>query len=183
MTTPPDHERAIVAAAREGDGAAFEALVRAHSPRLRGLLVSLGASPEDADDAMQETLVAAHRALPRFRGDATLRSWLGRIAINSYRDLVRATRRVFALPDSVAEKTAASPADRLARRETLGRVLEAMDGLPPRQREALRLRVVEGLDYRQIAERMGVGRDAVRMNLVEARRKLGRRFGRDPGAS
>ena len=62
------------------------------------------------------------------------------------------------------------------REESRARVRRAIEALPPRQRETMRLRVSEGLTYDEIAARLGVGRDAVRMNLIEARRKLLRRF-------
>jgi RNA polymerase sigma-70 factor, ECF subfamily len=173
----------LVTALRNGDATAFERLTRLHAPALRGLLRSLGAGREDAEDILQETWIAAHRGLPGFRGESSLRSWLGRIATNGYRDLIRVTRRLLVSEEVDPHVENAHPADRLARREKLTRVLAAVRELPPRQRETLLLRVGENLSYAEIAERLGVGRDAVRMNLIEARRKLMRRFGENGGTT
>jgi RNA polymerase sigma-70 factor (ECF subfamily) len=179
---PRDREETLLlAAARRGESAALDTLARAHTPALRSLLTKLGARPEDAEDVLQETWIAAQRALPAFRGDGSLLGWLGRIATNAYRDLLRSGRRLSEIQDYLLPSRAAGPAECAARREMADRVTAAMEELPPRQRETLRLRVVEGLRYEEIAERMGVGRDAVRMNLIQARRKLLRRFGGEVG--
>lgn len=166
-------DRELLAAARGGNEAAFDALVRFHSPALLALLRQLGATPEDAEDALQETLLSAHRSLSRFRGEASFRTWLSRIAVNAYRDLVRATRNLIGIP---APRTRADASERAAQRETVRRVLRAVDELPPRQRETLLLRLREDLSYDEIGRRLGIGRDAVRMNLVAARKTLLARF-------
>ncbi|MFQ5845444.1 MAG: RNA polymerase sigma factor [Planctomycetota bacterium] len=175
----PAGERALLSAARRGDAAAFEALVRTHSPALLRLVRRLGGSVEDAEDVVQETLLSAHRGLPRFRGEAPLRSWLARIAVNAYRDMVRATRRLVRICATAPLREPVDTERTLAGRDTVRRVMQAIEDLPPRQREALLLRIHEGLSYAEIAGHMGVGRDAVRMNLLEARRKLLRRFQRE----
>ncbi len=169
-------EHALLHAARQGDSAAFETLARAHSPALLNLIRRLGGTVEDAEDVVQETLISAHRGLARFRGEAPLRAWLARIAVNTYRDMVRATKRLVRACMTMPERVTVDTDRQLSGRDTVRRVMSAIQDLPPRQRETLLMRIHEGFSYDEIAKRMGVGRDAVRMNLLEARKKLLRRF-------
>ena len=184
--TETARETALLVAARQGNEAAFDAIARAHTGSLLTLVRRLGASVQDAEDVVQETWLAAHRALPTFRGEAPLKSWLSRIAVHAYYDLVRAGRRVArrfglqSLERDPASAVATPPAD-AASREAEARIAGAIAALPPRQRETLRLRVDEQLSYRDIAARLGVSVDAVRINLIEARRKLAARL--DPDAA
>lgn len=169
-------ERALLHAAKQGDSDAFETLARAHSPALLNLVRRLGGTVEDAEDVVQETLISAHRGLERFRGEAPLRAWLARIAVNTYRDMVRATKRLVRACMSMPERTSVDHDREISGRDTVRRVMSAIKDLPPRQRETLLMRIHEGFSYDEIAKSMGVGRDAVRMNLLEARKKLLRRF-------
>ncbi len=169
-------EDALLRAARQGDSAAFETLARAHSPALLNLIRRLGGTVEDAEDVVQETLISAHRGLDRFRGEAPLRAWLARIAVNTYRDMVRATKRLVRACMTMPERVTVDTDRQLSGRDTVRRVMSAIQDLPPRQRETLLMRIHEGFSYDEIAKNMGVGRDAVRMNLLEARKKLLRRF-------
>ncbi|MGH9136934.1 MAG: RNA polymerase sigma factor, partial [Acidimicrobiales bacterium] len=77
-----------------GDRAAFANIVRRHDDRLRGLSYKLlGGDRDRVDDALQEAYIRAFRALPRFRRDADLGSWLYRIVYNACIDELRRTKR------------------------------------------------------------------------------------------
>ncbi|MFN2608320.1 MAG: RNA polymerase sigma factor [Acidimicrobiales bacterium] len=87
----PDAE--LVARATAGDGAALDALLRRHHPRLRALCLRLTGNPTDADDACQEALVAVARGLARFDGRSTFSTWAYRVATNACLDELRRRRR------------------------------------------------------------------------------------------
>lgn len=156
----------------------FERLVGEHAGRVHALAQRLGPRGE-AEDLVQETFVRAWRGLHRFRREAELGTWLYRILLNLCRDrfrrLARGTVSTLPRPDVV------DPATHAARRDLLERVLLAVDVLPPRQREALWMRVRAGLRYAEIARVMGIRVGSVKSHLVAARRTLVTRFGDDVG--
>jgi RNA polymerase sigma-70 factor (ECF subfamily) len=82
-----------IAAARHGDDAAFERLVAVHQARLHAYCYRILGSVHDADDALQETLLAAWRGLGKFEGRSELRSWLYRIATHACLRLAASKRR------------------------------------------------------------------------------------------
>ena len=85
-------DAALVRRAQQGDRYAFEQLVRTHEARMYTLAARVLGSREDAADAVQDALVRAWLALPKFRGDARFSTWLYRIVVNSAHD-VRTKRR------------------------------------------------------------------------------------------
>ena len=82
----------LVRRAQAGDADAFEALVVRHRDRVFRVALRLTGSPADAEDVAQEALVAAWQALPGFRGDSSVPSWLYRIVVNKARDAQRRSR-------------------------------------------------------------------------------------------
>src|SRR5258708_38563418 len=97
-------ERAIVIAAQRGSDHAFSALVRIHQRRAYAIVRAIVLSHEDAEDAVQEGFLHAHRALDRFRPDQPFGGWLYRIMANAALDLVRRrkVRDADELPDNIA---------------------------------------------------------------------------------
>jgi RNA polymerase sigma-70 factor (ECF subfamily) len=164
--------------ASEGDRTAFSRGVDRHAPGIWRLARRLAASRADAEDLFQETFLRAWRGIRRFRGEAGLSTWLTRILLNVELDRRRRNRVRSAAPPR-RTGPGPDPADQLARREWLDRVLEFVDGLPRRQRECLLLRARAGLPIREVAEMMRIRPAAVKAHLVQARRKLLRRFGRE----
>jgi RNA polymerase sigma-70 factor (ECF subfamily) len=178
-------EAALLARLRAGDEDAFEALVRATSPRLLATLRRLLRSDDDAQDALQETFLAAYRALARFEGQARLSTWLHRIAVNAALMKLRSRRRrpessiEDLLPRFDAEGGFAAdpgvhrPADLQAsesqRRDAVRRCI---DRLPESYRTALLLRDVEELDTAETARALGIGVDAAKMRVHRARQAL-----------
>src|SRR5215216_3092627 len=82
-------ERTLLAAARAGDEAAFQRLVEPHHAGLHAHCYRMLASLHDAEDALQETLLKAWRAVPGFDGRSSVRTWLHRIATNACLDAIR----------------------------------------------------------------------------------------------
>ena len=170
---PPETSRADedgVARARAGDRAAFTALVQRHDHRLRGLAYKLLAGDRHRmDDAMQEAYLNAYRALPRFRSDADVGTWLYRIVYNACLDeLRRGRRRPEPVDPAGHERPVArsGPASQVAAADAALRGLRA---LPDDQRVTVVLVDGEGFDNVQAAEILGVAPGTVASRLSRAR--------------
>jgi RNA polymerase sigma-70 factor, ECF subfamily len=167
----PDEE--LVRRARKGDRFAFERLVEQHEQRMYTLAARVLGSREDAADAVQEALVRAWLALPRFRGDARFSTWLYRIVVNAAHDL-RPKRRD-APADELPE--AADPRDRFAEQELSGELQRALDALDETYRVAVVLYDVLGCSYAEIAEMTGVAEGTVKSRIFRGRSELAQRLG------
>lgn len=162
-----------------GDDDAFAELVRLHAPRVRALCAATLRGEDAADDAAQEAFLKAHRALPRWSGDAAFGTWLHRIAVNHCLDLLRAAarRRTDSLDGLLEADGAAlgralseeSPAKALEDKDAAQRLLARLN---PEQRLALTLREVDGLSYEEIAAAMSCSLDSVKARLKRARAEL-----------
>ena len=152
---------------RAGSEPAFEAIVsRYRGPLLRYCSALLGS--ERAEDAVQQTFVKAYDAMHRDDRPLLLKPWLYRIAHNTAHNALRDNaRRDELLGDGSA--VADRPETVMERREQLRSVLASVQELPPRQRDALVLRELEGRSYEEIAAALGVGGGAVRQLLNRAR--------------
>jgi RNA polymerase sigma factor (sigma-70 family) len=145
----------------------FQALIDAHARAvhafLRGML-----PPDDVDDALQETMLAALRAYPRFDG-ANPRAWLLTIARRKAIDEHRArSRRPEALAEPDAVPAAVGPGGDRHDPELWGRVA----ALPPKQRAAIVLRFALDLRYREVGAAIGCSEAAARRSVHEAVRSL-----------
>lgn len=164
---------AMLDRARNGDRDALRTLLLPHeAPLLRLCLGQLG-DRSDAEDAVQETLLQAVRALTRpggFRGDSQLRTYLVRIALRVCARR-RASRRPTVTLESVAELSTDSPEARIVE----GAVLrEALDRLTDLQRAALILQAVEGWSVREIADALGANEKKIDNALYRGRKALER---------
>src|SRR5690349_12762903 len=117
-------EATCLAAARRGEPWALEQLYHSHQPQLFALCCRLLERAEDAEDAVQATFVRAFRALPRFRGESSARTWLYRIATNEALGILRRRRDVSPLEDGTVSlpDRSASVVERLAVRAALARL-------------------------------------------------------------
>jgi RNA polymerase sigma-70 factor (ECF subfamily) len=168
-------ERALLERARAGDDAAFDGLVRAHYARVHAVAFRLVGNHEDAEDLTQDAFVRAHRGLAWYRGDAPFSAWLLRIVVHLARDRFRQRGRrphEGALVPDVAGPEGAGPAAELDDRELRRVVADAIARLPERLRTPLVLRVLEGLDYEDVAAATGVRVDTARTQVMKARRAL-----------
>jgi RNA polymerase sigma-70 factor (TIGR02960 family) len=187
--------------ARAGDGEAFRALVEPHRQELRLHCYRMLGTPQDAEDLVQETMMAAWRGLDGFAGRASVRTWLYRIAtnrcLNALRDAARRPRpeAVFGVPPPPPTRTVdpawvrpypdalladlpdatPGPQARIERREAVSLAfVTAVQALPPRQRAVLVLRDVLGFRAAEVAELLDVTPEAVTSALKRARAALPR---------
>jgi RNA polymerase sigma-70 factor (ECF subfamily) len=138
----------------------------------------LGPTP-DAEDAAQETFVAAYKALPGFQLDARFSTWLYRIAANKCTDAIRARRPTVSIDERAEDgRTSFEPAGEetphttLEQGELAWEINRGIDDLPPLYRESFVLRHVEGLDYEEMSAILGVHRDTLKMRVYKARNLL-----------
>jgi RNA polymerase sigma-70 factor (ECF subfamily) len=169
---------------RARDEKAFEAWVQRETPRLLAVARRMLRCEEDARDAVQDALIAAFRALPDFNGEASLSTWLHRIAVNCALMKLRSRRRRREEPiDALLELQASGcrvdalatqrPAeDWLDEDHRRVRVRSGIDSLPESYREVLVLRDLRGLDTAQAARELGLSSDALKMRLHRARQAL-----------
>lgn len=173
-TVPPGNEGELLERGRNGDPLAFQTLLRPHLPALLGLARRCCSDPHWAEDLVQEVLLRAFRALPSFRGEASLRTWLFRILVRLASEPERWRRGTPALPleVDVPDTLPDAAAQGAMTRELQARLAEAMERLTTAQRTALHLRASEGLDYAAIATVLGGTAVAARMHVLAARRKV-----------
>ena len=174
----PAAEAAILAAAK-GDAAsrdaAFGQLFRALREPVLGLCLHVTGRRADAEDAMQEVFLAVHRALPRFRGEARLTTWIYRIAL---RASLRCKARRPASHALDSDWPVADGEPHMAWREEVRRLLSAMQRLSAEQRAVLSLFAIEGLSHREIADVLGVPEGTIWSRLHKARRSLAEQIDR-----
>jgi RNA polymerase sigma-70 factor, ECF subfamily len=165
---------ALAERCRQGASGAFEELYRAHAPRLFGLACRMVGRVE-AEDLLQEIFLTAHRKLASYKGDASLGTWLFRMATNLCLDHLRSRGARFSqASDPLDEETAASDA-------SAGPVLGAIDrldleralaGLPERSRLVFVLHDVEGFEHREIGDMLGISDGTSKSQLHKARMRL-----------
>jgi RNA polymerase sigma factor (sigma-70 family) len=165
-------DRALLLATARGDESAFAALVARHRPRLVRYATSrCGRDAALAEDAVQDALVRAHRAIVAGKVPVDVQAWLFAIVRNRCHDYFRANRPTAPLPP---ELPGGSPSafDEVERGERLAGALDAVDQLPTAQRAALLGRELEGRSYEDIAERQATTVAAVKSLLHRARATL-----------
>jgi RNA polymerase sigma-70 factor (ECF subfamily) len=158
----------LVRAAQNGDVDAFEELVRRYQTSIYRVALRMLGSRADAQDAVQETFVRAWRALPRFRQDSAISTWLYRIVTRRALDKI-ASRRSTRTLDEVEVEAGPDPAQAAEDQERLRAVRRAIAKLPPDQRAALVLREFEGLSYQEVAQVLGASLPAIKTRIHRAR--------------
>jgi RNA polymerase sigma factor (sigma-70 family) len=157
--------------AREASGGGERALSKIfrdfHQPLYRYCLTILG-NRQDAEDALQETMIKVLRALPGERRAIALKPWLYRIAHNESIDLLRRRRASVSLEES--EPVARDGlAEQVETRQRLRQLIVDLGALPERQRGALLMREAGGLDFEEIAAALETSPAVARQTLYEAR--------------
>ena len=172
-------ERLLVEAHNGGDIDAFASIVTEYSPSLYAHAVMRLGEARAAEDAVQETFLRAYRAMPRFDGEFHLRAWLHRILTNVCFDEGDRRRREIRTLDRMAAFVDPSmpPPDEvidLDRAFAQQEVATALAALPDAYREALELRYVDQLSFREVADATGVSEENARARVHRGRAALRR---------
>ena len=165
----------LIARACDGDRAALEALLAQQAPAIYRFSLRMCRNLADAEDTLQETLVAIAQHLPEFAGRSSLSSWvfaLPRSACARRRrgSKNRPTEDLAALPEPAASSL--NPEEAAADRQLSATLIAALDGLSTDHREVILLRDVEGLSAAEAAETLGLSEGALKSRLHRARQAL-----------
>jgi RNA polymerase sigma-70 factor, ECF subfamily len=161
----------LIARVRQGDVAAFDALVGRHADACWRFAFRLLGHRADAEDAVQESWLRVCRALPRYREQSQFKSWLFQILVNECRTArerrSRERRRI--IDDPTALQLASAGADHADLHDALQRGLGRLDA---DQREAVLLKLGEGLEYDEMARITGSSVSALKMRVLRGRQAL-----------
>ena len=179
-----DHgdESAIIAQCLGGDRKAYAVLVERYKDLVHDLVYRMTGDAVRAEDIAQEAFVKAYLSLRDFRGESRFSTWLCRIAMNRCKDMLRKARREVLMPggpdgetqfpDSVDEGE--TPAATLERREREAMLHRALARLPTKYREAVVLRHMEGLDFKDVGSVLGIAAGAAKVRTFRGREMLRR---------
>lgn len=172
---------------KTGDAAAFDTLVTRYSSDIFALLFRLTEDAEEAGDLTQETFLSALKAIKKFRGEADLKTWLFRIAINESRNRFRWWKRrqrdktisldapygksETPLSETISSRRA-NPEKETLRREREKMLAKALGELSDIFREAVILCDIEGFSYEEIAEILSVNIGTVKSRIARGREVL-----------
>lgn len=157
--------------AAKGDERAFAAIFDRYHQSLYRYCLAIVGNPEDAQDALQNTMIKVLRGLPGEERRIQLKPWLYRIAHNESIELIRRRRETRQLDPELAA-AGSGLAEEAASREQLRRLISDLDELPERQRGTLVMRELAGLDFAAIGAALGASPAAARQTLYEARLSL-----------
>ena len=183
-----DHEEdfRLVALAQQGDMSAYDELVTRHRGKIYAMIRNMVKNDADAWDLSQDVFIKAWKALPRFEARARFSTWLFRISHNVVYDWVRKRKIESAgeLNDEIFDRDridlsartapafVESPDDALSNSELREKISAALETLSPEHREAVMLKDVQGLSYKEIADVMECTLGTVMSRLFYARQKL-----------
>ncbi|WP_244508373.1 MULTISPECIES: RNA polymerase sigma factor [unclassified Mesorhizobium] len=174
-------DMALVRRALARDPDAFRAIIKTHNQRLYRIARGVVRNDAEAEDVLQETYMRAFSSLGAFRGEASLSTWLSRIAINEALGRLRKRKRIVAMPGNPEAQIIRFPLNQndvnpgddpertMAQRQILGLVERATDSLPDVYRTVFVARVIEGLSIEETADLLGVKPETVKTRLHRAR--------------
>ena len=169
LTNPTDAD--LVQACLEGDRHAFDTIVERHQRVVYRVCYRFTGTHEDASDLAQDVFVRAYKGLRSFKGQASLATWLYRIAVNACLNQAASKKTMEPLAPVCVDdlrSTDEAPVDAVLRSERAKHVRAAIRNLPPRQRATLILRVYHELPHEEIARILGSSVGAVKANFFHA---------------
>ena len=173
-------DESLMQAAQDGDGRAFETLVRRYDKRLYNYIRRIVRDPVESEDLFQETFLRVHRHLHRFDTGASFRPWVYRIATNLCRDFLRArSRRPHVSIDATSSTGGAALGDRLeagtagpravaGEHELTERLDKAVAMLPVKQRAVFLMARYDQMSYDAIAKTLHIPVGTVKSRMNKA---------------
>ncbi|PYM86801.1 MAG: hypothetical protein DME09_01310 [Candidatus Rokuibacteriota bacterium] len=184
-----DHadENRIIAQCLAGDRKAYTLLVERYKELVHDLVYRMIGDAARAEDIAQDAFVKGYLSLRDFRGESRFSTWVCRIAINRCRDLLRRARREVLMPDgpdgepplSESVDEGETPAAALERREREEVLHRALARLPLKYREAVVLRHIEGMEFREVGSLLGIAAGAAKVRTFRGREMLRRLLERE----
>lgn len=179
----PSADDVLVGWAQQGDTEAFEQLVFRHRDKIYARAMLMMRNEEEALDLSQEAWVKAWQRLHQFQGDSSFATWMTRIVINLCLDQIRRQKKTRSESIEQLEEDAGgverqmpveiiNPTEGLEKTELRRRIDEAMSKLTDAHRAVLIMHEFDGLQYKEIADRIGISIGTVMSRLFYARRRL-----------
>ncbi len=168
-------DEALVERARGGDPRAMDELVKRHHASAYRIALGILRDEDGAADVAQDAFLKAFRGLDTFRGEASFRTWLLTIARNEARGFLRkAARRKESGLDTAGPLASSeeSPEEALQAGQESRRMAALLDRLPEKQRQAVTLRIYEGLSFREVGAIIGSSEGAARVNYHHGIKRL-----------
>ncbi len=165
-------DETLAVRAAQGDQEAVSALVRRLSPRLYGFLQRYHPDRDDCDDLLQETWIRALSHPDRFDPKKRLSTWLFQIALNLCRDLARRDRVRYGFRKDVQEMQHGMAGGTAEEKVDAMKAIQAIETLPPDQKEVLLLRYYHGFPEAEASEILGCPRGTVKSRLHQSVRAV-----------
>jgi RNA polymerase sigma-70 factor (ECF subfamily) len=187
-------DETLVAATRKGDRDAYKTLVERYQSRIFSMALDIVKNREDAEDVVQESFVKAFLSLDKFKGESSFFTWLYRIAFNMAVDVKRKSARRGGNHVEYKESLGVSPSgsseadsggslgapvqhvegphEALARKQAGRKIQKVLSELSEDHRAVITLREIDGLNYEEISEALGIPRGTVMSRLFYARKAL-----------
>jgi RNA polymerase sigma-70 factor (ECF subfamily) len=161
----------------------FDALYEEHVDGVWRLLERFGVPESGLEDAVQEVFIIAHRRLADFRGESSLKTWLGGISVRVAKDVRRTLGRKGGHEqlDEAMPQPGPQLEERVGQRQALARVLRLLEALDEEQREVFVLAEFEGMTAPEIAEATGANLNTVYTRLRTARQRFSALVARQAG--
>lgn len=167
-------EHAIIRQCRAGDADQYALLVDKYKAMAYNIAYRMLGDADTAKDMAQESFISAYVALENFQYGSKFSSWLYRIVVNKCKDYLKAERETVPVDEfgDVIPAGERTPEQAASSRQTGDAVQKALDALPIEYRDVIVLKHIEGLDYREIADILGVGVGALKVRAHRGREML-----------
>ena len=170
----------IISGLKKGDESCFQRLIELYQDKVYNTCLGFVRNESDADDLTQEVFIEVFLKINTFRGDASISTWLYRIAVNKSLEFIRKQKRKkrFGFLKSLFEnedmpdtglKNNNHPGIQLEMKELAETLFEALDKLPVNQKTAFTLHKIEGLSYKEISKVMGKSNSSIESILHRAK--------------
>ncbi|MGC1453567.1 MAG: sigma-70 family RNA polymerase sigma factor [Nitrospirota bacterium] len=172
--SPETEEREIIRLCLEGESEQYAVLVDRYKAMAYNIAYRMLGDADAAKDMSQESFISAYASLEKFQYGSKFSSWLYRIVVNKCKDRLRAewdTVQVDEISDIVPSRER-TPEQTASSRQTGDAVQKALNSLPDEYREVIVLKHIEGLDYREIADILGVSVNALKVRAHRGREML-----------